>query len=225
MNYAGHVSCRATVGARIRPPWSHSLGLYRARQLAQIAINLWADLCRRSALASKIYRSAMTAAPKLAHGHRHLSLECPLSFGQCPLSFVRSCVGSGLAFVSGIQFLVFCCSGVLMSWRSCVLVWMARGRHPFSGSFLHEWPSSRQTGGSVETCGQDMGCVRMCADLIILAARLDAFLCDFCRKLISSRHVCTHHQHSLPIVCAVWTWVWVSVQTVFAPYLRLILYE
>lgn len=124
-----------------------------------------------------------------------------------------------------LQFLVFCCSGVLISWRSCVLVWMARGRHPFSGSFLHEWPSSRQTGGSVETCGQDMGCVRMCADLIILAARLDAFLCDFCRKLISSRHVCTHHQHSLPIVCAVWTWVWVSVQTLFAPYLRLILYE
>jgi len=111
MNYGGHVSCRATVGARIRPPWSHSLGLYRARQLAQIAINLWADLCRRSALASKIYRSAMTAAPKLAHGHRHLSLECPLSFGQCPLSFVRSCVGSGLAFVSGYNF-----------WYSAVLV-------------------------------------------------------------------------------------------------------
>lgn len=74
--------------SRIRPPWWHSLGLYRARQVAQIAINLWADLCRRPALASKIYRSPMTAAPKLAHGHSSISARSRLSV--VPLSAVRS---------------------------------------------------------------------------------------------------------------------------------------
>jgi len=42
-------------------------------------------------------------------------------------------------------------------------------------------------------------CVGMCVGLIILAAPLDAFLCDFCRKLISSRHVCTHHHTRCPL--------------------------
>lgn len=97
---------------RIRSPWTHSLALYRARQVAQIAINLWADLCRRPALASKIYRSPMTAAPKLAHSHRHLPLYCLLSVVRCPLPAVLcplSAVGCpleavSLAFVSGYNF-------------------------------------------------------------------------------------------------------------------------
>jgi len=111
--------------------------LYRARQLAQIAINLWADLCRRPALASKIYRSAMTAAPKLAHGHRQPSVECPMS----------NVLLASVLFMRGSMVL----GPWTVSWEAGVcqrlqfLVWMARGRHPFSGSFLHEWPSSRQT--------------------------------------------------------------------------------
>jgi len=105
---------------------------------------------------------------------------------------------ASVLFVRGLSSMVL--GPWTVSWEAGVcqrlqfLVWMARGRHPFSGSFLHEWPSSRQTDVRPGYAWE-----RVCVGLIILAAPLDAFLCDFCRKLISSRHVCTHHHTRCPL--------------------------